>query len=160
MKINTAGSGHLGPVKNGDAEWLAYDAKLDKQKKMLEKAIGIISSNVKGSKACNEEFTKLPGGRSFDAVFDDDTIWISYCPLKTTYAFTNAVSGKEITICEQAFMWGYWTVTGTLVHEMAHTNGADATTHAAEGTLLSCGLSKVHDPNIIGTRETAPIYIA
>lgn len=160
MKINIAGSGHTGPVKNGDAEWLAYDAKLDKQKKMLEKAIGIIKSNIRGSKACNDAFKALPGGRSFDDVFDDDSIWISYCPVKTTYGFTNVVGGKEITICEQAFMWGYWTVTGTLVHEMAHTNGADATTHAAEGTLLSCGLAKVHDPNIIGSRETAPIYIA
>lgn len=160
MKINTAGSGHTGPVKNGDAEWLAYDAAKDKQKKMLEKAIGIIKSNIRGTKSCNDAFKALPNARSFDDVFDDDSIWISYCPVKTTYGFTNVVGGKEITICEQAFMWGYWTVTGTLVHEMAHTNGAGTADHTAEGTLLSCGLSKVHDPNIIGMRDTQPIYIA
>lgn len=160
MKINTAGSGHTGPVKNGDAEWLPYDAALDKQKKCLEKAIGICKNNIRGSKTCNDAFKKLPGGRSFDDIFDDDTVWISYCPNKTTYGFTNVVGGKEITICEYAYMWGFWSVVGTLVHEMGHVNGAGTTDHAAEGTLLSCGLAKVHDPTIIGSRETEPIYIA
>jgi len=160
MKINIAGSGHTGPVKNGVAEWLAYDATRDSQKKMLEKAIGIIKSNIRGSKACNDAFKALPNGRSFDDIFDDDNVWISYCPDNANYGFTNRVGGSEITICELAYRWGYWTVTGTLVHEMGHVNGAGTTDHAAEGTLLSCGLAKVHDPTIIGSRETAPIYIA
>lgn len=160
MKINTAGSGHAGPVKNGTAEWLQFTAAQSKQQKMLEKAVNTIKSNIKGSKACNAAFKTLPNGRSFDDVFNDDTIWISYCPDNTTYGFTDSVGGKEITICEYAFRWGYWSVIGTLVHEMAHSNGADATTHAAEGTLTSCGLAKVHDPTIIGTRETEPVYIA
>lgn len=160
MKINVSGSGHAGPIKNGDAEWLTYDAAVDKQRKMLEKVIETMKSNIKGSKSCNDAFKTLPGGRSFDDIFNDDTVWISYCPNTTTYGFTNVVGGKEITICEYAFKWGYWTVMGTLVHEMGHVNGAGVNDHTAEGTLLSCGLSKVHDPNIIGTRETAPTYIA
>lgn len=160
MKINTAASGHVGPVKNGNAEWVSYDAKTESQKKMLEKAINILKSNVYGSKNCNEAFKKLPNGKSFDEIFDDDAVWISYCPNTKTYGFTNVVGGKEITICEYAFKWGFWTVAGTLVHEMGHVNGAGTTDHAAEGTLLSCGLAKVHDPTIIGSRDTAPIYIA
>jgi hypothetical protein len=160
MKINIAGSAHVGPVKNGVAEWLAYDAALDAQKKMLEKAIGIIRSNIKGSKACNDAFKALPGGRSFDDIFDDDNVWISYCPDNANYGFTNRVGGSEITICKLAFGMGYWSVTGTLVHEMGHVNGAGVNDHSAEGTLLTCGLAKVHDPNIIGSRDTAPIYIA
>jgi hypothetical protein len=160
MKINTAGSGHTAPVRNGVAEWLAYDAAHDSQKKMLERAINIIRSNVRGSTACNTAFRALPGGRSFDDIFDDDNVWISYCPDNANYGFTNRVGGSEITICELAFRWGYWTVTGTLVHEMGHVNSAGVSDHAAEGTLLSCGLARVHDPNIIGSRDTAPIYIA
>jgi len=160
MKINIAGAGHTGPVKNGDAEWLQYTTALAKQQAMLERAIRIIKSNIRGTKSCNDAFKVLPGGRSFDDMCDDDSIWISYCPNKTTYGFTNVVGGKEITICEYAFMWGYWSVTGTLVHEMGHTNGANTTTHDAEGTLLSCGLAKVHDPTIIGARDTPPVYIA
>lgn len=160
MKINTAGSGHASPVKNGVAEWLAYDATRSKQQAMLEKAMNTIKSNIKGSRPCNECFKKLPNGRSFDDIFNDDAIWISYCPDNSNYGFTNVVGGSDITICEMAFRWGYWTVIGTLVHEMAHTNGATTTTHDAEGTLIPCGLSKVHDPNIIGVRDTKPVYIA
>jgi hypothetical protein len=159
MKINTAGSGHVGHVKIGEAEWLQYDAKLDKQLKMLQKAIGILKSNVLGWRPCNDCFSKLPGGRTFDDIFNDDNVWISYCGVNTTYGFT-IISGVDISICELAFRWGVWTVTGTLVHEMGHINGAGTTDHAAEGTLLCCGLSKVHDPTIIGTRETPPLYIA
>ncbi len=160
MKINTAGSAHVGPARNGDAQWLAYTAALARQQAMLERAIRTIRSNIRGSRTCNTAFQALPNGRTFDAVFDDDNIWISYCPSNSTYGFTDQVGGNEITIGELAFRWGYWTVIGTLVHEMAHTNGADATTHAAEGTLTSCGLAKVHDPTIVGSRDTAPVYIA
>lgn len=159
MKVNTAASGHTGPVKNGVAEWLSYQNAQLKQQKMLDRALNIIKSNIKGSRPCNQAFKALPNGRSFDDVLNDDSIWISYCPDNNNYGFTNMVGGNEITICELAFRWGYWTVVGTLVHEMAHTNGADASTHAAEGTLLTCGLAKVHDPTIIGTRETEPVYI-
>lgn len=160
MKINIAGSGHTGPVKNGVAEWLAYDATLDTQKKMLDKAIGIITSNIKGSKSCNDAFKKLPGRRSFDDIFDDDNVWISYCPNNANYGFTDRVGGSEITICQLAFGMGFWSVAGTLVHEMGHVNGAGTTDHAAEGTLLTCGLAKVHDPNIIGVNEAPPVYYA
>lgn len=160
MRINTAGSAHVGPVRNGVAEWLAYDPAHETQRQMVERAINILRNNVRGSGACNRAFRALPGGRSFDDIFDDDNVWISYCPDNANYGFTNRVSGTEITICELAFRWGYWTVTGTHVHEMGHVNGAGVNDHAAEGTLLSCGLAKVHDPNIIGSRDTAPIYIA
>ncbi len=159
MKINTAAAGHIGPVKNGNAEWLAYDVKLNKQREMLEKVIKAIKSNIRGSKAANDAFKALPNGKSFDEIFDDDTIWISYCPESRAYGYTNSVGGNEITIGALAYRWGYWTVMGTLVHEMAHTNGADTTTHAAEGVLIPCGLSKVHDPTIVGSRETATVYI-
>jgi len=159
MKINTAGSGHTGHVKIGNAEWLPYDAALDKQRKCLERAMEICKNNIRGSKACNDAFTKLPGGRSFDDIFDDNSVWISYCPDKKVYGYT-IISGVDISICEYAYMWGIWSVVGTLVHEMGHINGAGTTDHAAEGTLLSCGLAKVHDPTIIGSRDTAPIYIA
>ena len=158
MKINTAAAGHTGPVKNGVAEWLAYDNKLDKQLKMLQKALETIKT-VKGWKPCNDCFKKLPGGKSFDDILDDDTVWISYCPDNANYGFTNRVGGNEITVCELAFRWGVWTVGGTIVHEMGHVNGAPTDTHAAEGTLLCCGYSKVHDPTIIGTRDVEfPTY--
>jgi hypothetical protein len=51
MKINTAAAGHTGPVKNGVAEWLAYDNKLDKQLKMLQKALETIKTVKDGNRA-------------------------------------------------------------------------------------------------------------
>lgn len=160
MRINTAAAGHTGPVKNGAAEWLQYDATRDSQRQMLERAINVLRNNVHGSRNCNAAFQALPGGRTFDSIFDDNSVWISYCPDNANYGFTNRVGGNEITICELAFRWGYWTVAGTLVHEMGHVNGAGTTDHAAEGTLPACGLGRVHDPTIIGSRDTQPIYIA
>ena len=122
MKINIAGSGHTGPVKNGAAEWLAYDAKVDSQKKTLEKAIGIIKSNIRGSKACNDAFKALPNRRSFDDIFDDDNVWISYCPDNANYGFTNRVGGSEITMDANAPLTE-WDVMWTIRHEFGHVLG-------------------------------------
>lgn len=160
MRVNSAGAGHAGPVKNGVAEWKPYTAALSSQQRVLTRAIAILQNNVRGVRPCNNCFSRLPGGRNFDAIFGDNNVWISYCPDNSSYGFTNRVGGSEITICELAFRWGVWTVAGTLVHEMAHVNGASAATHDAEATLPPCGFGKVYDPLIIGTRETPPIYIA
>jgi hypothetical protein len=50
-------------------------------------------------------------------------------------------------------------VAGTLVHEFAHVNGAPGTTRQAEATLLACGLGRVYNPIIVGSRETPPSRI-
>jgi hypothetical protein len=50
-------------------------------------------------------------------------------------------SGREVAISEQAFRIGRWTVLATLVHELAHTNGApDRPSTAAEEAVLACGM--------------------
>ena len=41
----------------------------------------------------------------------------------------------------------------TLIHELAHVNGASGVDHAAEQTLTSCLMQAHHDPNIIGQLE-------
>ena len=50
---------------------------------------------------------------------------------------------------------GRWTVAATLVHELAHVNGAPGNDRQAEHTLASCLLQKLEDPQIIG-RITNP----
>ena len=159
MKINLASAGHAAPVKNGDAEWHAYGTRQAKQLEMLKKALGHIKQK-KGWRPCNKCFSDLPGGRSFDDILADDTVWISYCPSRTTFGFTDSVGGKEITVCQMAFNRGVWVVGGTIIHEMGHVNGADTSSHDAEGTLLCCGYSKVHDSTIIGVRDTVGQNIA
>ena len=153
MKINDASAAHVAPVPNGTAEWRRYDNSLAIQRGLLVIAISFIQVFIQGRQSCDDKFKTLPGGRSFSDIMNDDSVWISYCPDPGTYGYTNAVGGKDITICQQAFSAGVQTVMGTLIHEMAHVNGADAATHAAESTLPPCFMSSVYDATIVGSRK-------
>ena len=149
MKINTAGSGHVAPTKFADVEWKAFDKHLARQKDVLERAIELLKHR-RGMKSCNEGFSKLPNGRSFDQVIDDDGIWVSYCA-STTSLGTTEQGTKEITIFEKAFQRGVKVVASTLLHELAHVNGASQSGLQAEGTLLCCGFSKEYDKENVGS---------
>lgn len=159
MKINEPGSAHVGPMKNGDAEWLPYDNTIVIQKNLLLTAISMIRVFILGRTTCDKAFKSLPGGRSFSEIFNDNSVWISYCKDPNIYGYTDAVGGKEITICQHAFGKGVGAVTGTLVHEMAHVNGADGSTHAAEATLPPCFMTAVYDPTIVGNRSILPVLM-
>lgn len=118
---------------------------------MLKQAIWIIQHNIyKKQVHCNGYFKRLPKGRSFDDVWDDASIWINYDPRFTGnfYGATSATD-TDITIYEDAFRRGYWWVAGTIVHELAHTNGASAATIAAETALKFCGLGAMFDPGAV-----------
>ena len=94
MKINTSASGHGNLTITGDHWWAYTDATA---LKCLEQAMFILKNNIKGMKPCNERFKKLLGGRTFDDVLNDDTIWISYDSRTTVdwYGITNFV-GAEV----------------------------------------------------------------
>jgi hypothetical protein len=149
-QINTPHSGHVAPPPKSGYSWLPYT----KQRHLatLQQAIRIIDSRVENSHSCNLAFQALPGGRSFAQVWRDPNIWISYDPKAdgTSYGATDYVGGKEITITEFTLRMGVWTTAGTLIHELAHTNGADGVSHDAEGTLKKCLLQTVEDPTILG----------
>jgi hypothetical protein len=86
-------------------------------------------------------YRALPGRRSLTELLADASIWINYSPTMPYFGETNAVSGKEIAISERAFRIGRWTVLATLVHELAHSNGADGEpSRAAEEAVLACGM--------------------
>lgn len=91
--------------------------------------------------SANTYFRTLDRGRSLSEILADHTLWINYCPNKPEYGWTVATpTGKdEVGICPLAFRWGRWTVLGTLIHELAHVNGA-GDGDAAERALLHCGL--------------------
>jgi hypothetical protein len=44
----------------------------------------------------------------------------------------------------------------TLIHELAHVNGANGITHDAEATLQKCLMGQHHDPTILGQLRLAP----
>jgi len=76
-------------------------------------------------------------------------VWVSYDPGGQGGRY-GATLGNEITITAYALRMGRWTVAATLVHELAHVNGAPGTDKQAEHTLASCLLQKLEDPTIIG----------
>ncbi len=146
--INIPGSGHAGPPTNSGWQWLPYtdDAMLS----TLRRAIHVIDSRIKDYKPCNAAFKALPRGRSFAQVWNDPTIWISYDPNQGGLNY-GATLGQDVTITRYALHMGLWTTAATLVHELAHTNGADGISHDAEGTLRSCLLQGLENPQIVGS---------
>lgn len=152
--INTPGCGHVAPAATAGWQWLAY-GKVGSLA-ALRRAIRIIDTRIKGSQPCNAAFKALPSGRTFAQVWSDPTIWISCDPDRsgTKYGVTNRVGGREISITEYALAMGEWTVAATLIHELAHANGAPGgRSHAAEATLAKCLLQALEDKAILGRIE-------
>ncbi len=148
VTIHIAGDGHNTPL--GRHTWNAYTD--NKKKKVIEDALFILKNNVKGMKPCNDCFQKLSGGRTFDNLLDDNTIFISHDPHNNQGDF-GATIGNDITITDFSIAMGRWTVAATLVHELAHVNGAPGNDHQAEGTLPCCGFAALEDKTIIGVSE-------
>ena len=156
-QINLAGGTHGSFVQfagtTDEERYAPYP--VGKSLTMLQRAIKIIQNNIyKNNVHCNNYFKLLPRGRSFDNIWTDNSIWINYDPRFPTgfYGATNH-SDTEITIYEDSFQRGHWWVVGTIVHELAHINGATGgTSIAAETALKFCGLSALFDPNAIGLR--------
>ena len=153
--IHRPGDGHATPAALADGtKWDPYDNAgiLD----TLNRALFILKHNIKGMRPCNDCFKRLPGGRTFQEVFDDATIFISFDPSGPNSGVTDAVGGKEITVSASEFRVGRWSVAATLVHEFAHTNGASGATMDAENTLNCCGLNGLFRAGSIGLQDPGP----
>ena len=89
-------------------------------------------------------FRSLPFGRSLSSILADRNIWINYAPTLTKlWGAADMRSHMEVAITPPAYLWGRWTVLATLIHELAHVNGAPSvSSRAAEDALLHCGLGK------------------
>jgi hypothetical protein len=147
--IHVPGDGHITPT--GRHQWLAYPD--EQKKKVVAAALFILKHNIRGSKPCNDCFTRLPGGRTFDDVLDDPAVFISFDPSNHEGDF-GATIGSDVTITDFSIRMGRWTVAATLVHELAHVNGAPGGDSAeAESTLICCGLKKLFHPDIVGRLE-------
>ncbi|MGI8743137.1 MAG: hypothetical protein ACR2NN_11325 [Bryobacteraceae bacterium] len=146
--INTSASGHAGPAAlAGGHQYLSYsDAHF---LATLRRAMHTLQSRIRGQAPCDNAFRSLPGGRTFSQVRADPAVWINFDPSRRGGDY-GATRGKEITITAYSLSMGPWTVAATLVHELAHVNGASGSTHDAEATLRSCLLRGLENPAIIG----------
>lgn len=146
--INTPASGHAGPAAlPGGHQYLPYSNAIFLA--TLKTAVSIINKRIRGNSRCDKAFKALPGGRTFEQVWIDPLIWINFDPSKVNGDF-GASRGNEITITAFALAMGHWTVAATLIHELAHANGATGLTHDAEATLSNCLLPGLEDKTIIG----------
>jgi hypothetical protein len=151
VTIHTPGDGHVTP--SADADGTTWDPYSDpKIKHTLERALFILKHNVRNMRPCDDCFKRLPGGRTFTEVFDDSTVFISFDPSGPASGATNQVSGKEITISIREFRVGRWSVAATLVHELAHVNGAPGVpSPLAESMLNCCGFRAHFRRGVVGT---------
>lgn len=93
--------------------------------------------------SANIYFRSLPSGRSLTALLNDRTIWINYDPTATEFGAQSVAHPHEIAVGPSAFRIGRWTVLATLIHELAHVNGAPGGgDQRAEQALLHTGLGR------------------
>jgi len=98
---------------------------------------------VRDMPAADRYFATLPGGRSLASLLGDSTIWINFNPGMAGFGEQSVAHNNEIAIGPAAFRVGRWTVLATLVHELAHVDGAPGgADRRAEEALLRCGLGK------------------
>ncbi|QPK63497.1 hypothetical protein IVG45_22340 [Methylomonas sp. LL1] len=83
------------------------------------------------------------GSRSLTALLADSNIWVNFHATLNDFGVTPGAAGfaTECAIGPSAFRIGRWTVLATLIHELAHCNGAPGgASTAAEDALPHCGL--------------------
>jgi hypothetical protein len=101
---------------------------------------------ARGMPSANTYFRGLPGGRTLTALLADSSIWVNYSPSLGDWGETNAVGGKEIALGGVAFRTGRWSVLATMIHELAHSNGAPGgASQDAERAVLACGLGRLSE---------------
>ncbi|MBK8181832.1 MAG: hypothetical protein IPK63_02490 [Candidatus Competibacteraceae bacterium] len=101
-----------------------------------------IASNINSA---NTYFRTLPDGRSLSDLLGDSSIWVNYHATMPDFGEAE-ISGKEIAISHTAYRIGRWTVLATLIHELAHINGAPGTPDKrAERAVIECGMGKLSE---------------
>ena len=97
---------------------------------------------AKHNPPANTFFRSLPGGRSLTSLINDSGIWINYAPSVAPLFGQTRMGTGEIGISDRPFALGRWMVLATVVHELAHVDGAPNTggNTLAEEAVYHCGL--------------------
>jgi len=126
-----------------------------KELEVLRQAIWIIDHNIyTKNNACNRYYKSLPGGRSFDEVWEDTKVLLNIDPdwrLDLAYVrFTGSLWRVSITATGFAD-YNRWQVAGLIIHELAHINGAPGKgsgSTAADSAQIHCGLANFFDNRV------------
>jgi hypothetical protein len=147
--------GYVSPYGN---KWEPYTdvVKLVQVQAAVTTVIARILGDRGVLRSCNAAFAALLGGLDFTTIWNDPNIWISYNSNTEDglYGVTAPVPyHKEITIAAYPFTLSnpIPVLAATIVHELAHVNGAPGRpSKAAESTLPSCGFRDQYDSDIEG----------
>jgi hypothetical protein len=116
---------------------------------VIQQGIDIVQNQIVGQYGCRN-FAKLPRGETLQQVISRG-IWVNYdADMKRSTGWMISIFPNDIVVTEYACRLGKWTVAGTIVHELAHHNGADGISHDAERALKDCGLSSPSGPYMPG----------
>lgn len=88
------------------------------------------------------------GSRSLTALLSDSNLWVNFHATLNDFGVTPGAAGfaTECAIGPSAFRIGRWTVLATLIHELAHCNGAPGgASTTAEDALPHCGLGTLRE---------------
>jgi hypothetical protein len=142
MRINSSASPHVGPTGSGKVpkEFLS----------IVEAALAILKGSMRNDAACNSSFAGLSGGQTFKQFFDDPNVWMNYDPINDgkLWGWTQpSTFPKDIVVTRYALKAGRWSVAATIVHELAHLNGAPGgASKAAELRVKACHLQSSKGP--------------
>ncbi len=116
----------------------------------VRRALEIIQTRIRGHYRCDEIFSALPNGHDFRTLFDDPNIWVNYDPSNRQgdWGWTMPRGyPKDVVVTRFTLRMGRWSTAGTIIHELAHLDGAPGgNSHAAEETLRHCGLQSPNGP--------------
>jgi hypothetical protein len=120
--------------ENGDDFTPIPSQHLNQVRWARKKAIWI----AKNLSRADAYFLSLPNGRSLTNLLGDSSIWINFDPALGDFGAT--WGNNDLWIGPSAFRIGRWTTLATVIHELAHIDGAPGNGPDAERAVLECGL--------------------
>lgn len=132
---------HISP----HASFIAFPAARLGQVRWARKKAIWIAQNIPSADVYFRGITA--GARSLTAILADSAMWVNFHPTLVDFGVTpGAGFATECAIGPPAFRIGRWTVLATLIHELAHCNGAPGGgSTVAEDALPHCGLGRMSE---------------
>lgn len=156
--IHKTAAKYTAPTPLQGWQWLPFTDKI--MLNVITRAVSLIDKRIKGTKPCEAAFKALPGGKSFSDIWSQANVWVSFDPDRSGNKYGVTLNKQHVSITAYSLAMGEWMAAATLIHELAHVNGAPGNDTQAEDTLLKCMLKDHHNPNIIGQIRNSKIKTA
>lgn len=141
ISVNSTENSHVGPLGSGPMPTNYLHT--------LRQALSLLRYRVRDNAGCNASFEQLPFKNNFQSFFDNAYIWINYDSRNDGWCGWMRVetSPMDIVVTQFALRMGKWLTAATIIHELAHLNGAPGgESHAAELRVLECRLHSAKGP--------------